>query len=100
MLGVLLVGIVALNVVTLSLAATAGKIDENIQTLGQENSVLRSRTRSASANGRVRTAAASSASPSRRPSEITYRDAGPDAVAAAARSALGPRRSRQGARCA
>ena len=32
-LGVLLVGIVALNVVTLSFAASAGKIDENIQAL-------------------------------------------------------------------
>jgi hypothetical protein len=39
-LGVLLVGIVALNVVTLSFAATSGKVDEQINALGKENSVL------------------------------------------------------------
>ena len=39
-LGVLLVGIVALNVVTLSFAASSGKIDQNIQALEQENSIL------------------------------------------------------------
>jgi hypothetical protein len=42
-LGVLLVGIVALNVVTLSLAASAGHVYQNIQALEKENSVLRSR---------------------------------------------------------
>jgi hypothetical protein len=41
-LGVLLVGIVALNVVTLSFAASAGKVDERIQALSRENSVLAS----------------------------------------------------------
>jgi hypothetical protein len=39
-LGVLLVGIVALNVVTLSFAASSGKIDEQISTLEEENSML------------------------------------------------------------
>ena len=39
-LGVLLVGIVALNVVTLSFAASSGKIDEQITALEQENSIL------------------------------------------------------------
>lgn len=42
-LGVLLVGIVALNVVTLSFAASAGKIDTKITELSKENSVLQSR---------------------------------------------------------
>lgn len=42
-LGVLLTGIVALNVITLSLAASSGRIEQSIQALGQENSVLRSR---------------------------------------------------------
>jgi hypothetical protein len=41
-LGVLLIGIVGLNVVTLSFAASAGKVDERIQTLSRENSVLAS----------------------------------------------------------
>jgi hypothetical protein len=39
-LGVLLIGIVALNVVTLSFAASAGKVIERNQELSRENSVL------------------------------------------------------------
>jgi hypothetical protein len=39
-LGVLLVGIVALNVVTLSFAASSGKVDAKNTALGKENSVL------------------------------------------------------------
>jgi hypothetical protein len=53
-LGVLLAGIVALNVVTLSIAASAGHIDENIQALEKENSVLRSRDAERSGVARVR----------------------------------------------
>ncbi len=41
-LGVLLVGIVALNVVTLSFAASSGKIDAKNTALGKENSMLQS----------------------------------------------------------
>lgn len=52
-LGLLLVGIVALNVMTLSLAAQAGHIDQNIQALDQENSILRSRDAQKSASPRV-----------------------------------------------
>ena len=57
-LGVLLVGIVALNVVTLSFAASSGKIDEHIAALEQENSILRSRDAQRSGIGPVRHAAA------------------------------------------
>lgn len=53
-LGALLAGIVALNVVTLSLAASAGGIDRNIQALEQENSILRSRDAQLSGSPRVR----------------------------------------------
>lgn len=53
-LGVLLVGIVALNVVTLSLAASVGHIDQNIQALRQENSILRNRDAQQSGAGRIR----------------------------------------------
>ena len=53
-LGVLLAGIVALNVVTLSLAAAAGHIDQNIQALEKENSILRSRDAQRSGVARVR----------------------------------------------
>jgi hypothetical protein len=42
-LGVLLVGIVALNVVTLSFAASAGKVDARNTELSKENSVLEGR---------------------------------------------------------
>ena len=52
MLGVLLVGIVALNVVTLSFAASSGKIDEQITALEQENSVLGGRDAQRSGTGR------------------------------------------------
>lgn len=52
-LGVLLVGIVALNVITLSFAAGAGHIDQNIQALGEENSFLRSRDAQRSGAGRI-----------------------------------------------
>jgi hypothetical protein len=41
-LGVLLIGIVALNVVTLSFAASAGKVYQRNQELSRENSVLQS----------------------------------------------------------
>ncbi len=52
-LGVLLVGIVALNVITLSLAAGAGHIDQNIQALDEENSILRGRDAQKSGAGRI-----------------------------------------------
>jgi hypothetical protein len=58
-LGVLLAGIVAVNVVTLSLAASAGQIDRNIQALDQENSILRGRDAQGSGSARVRRDAAS-----------------------------------------
>ena len=53
-LGVLLVGIVALNVVTLSLSASAGRIDQNIAALESENSILRSRDAQRSGSARIR----------------------------------------------
>jgi hypothetical protein len=53
-LGVLLAGIVAVNVMTLSLAATAGHVDQNIQALDGENSILRGRDAALSGISRVR----------------------------------------------
>lgn len=53
-LGVLLAGIVAVNVVTLSLSATAGHIEQNIQALEEENPLLRSRDAQRSGSARVR----------------------------------------------
>lgn len=57
-LGVLLVGIVGLNVVTLSLAAGIGHVDQNIQALDEENSFLRARDAQKSGAGRIRNDAA------------------------------------------
>ena len=57
-LGVLLTGIVAVNVVTLSLAASAGQIDRNIMALEKENSLLRGRDAQRSGAARVRREAA------------------------------------------
>ncbi|MDQ2629486.1 MAG: hypothetical protein M3Y75_00735 [Actinomycetota bacterium] len=53
-LGILLVGIVALNVATLSFAATAGQIDEQITALEKENSMLESREAQHFSTARVR----------------------------------------------
>jgi hypothetical protein len=53
-LGLLLAGIVALNVITLSLAASASRIDQSIQALDQENSLLRSRDAQRSGAARIR----------------------------------------------
>jgi hypothetical protein len=57
-LGVLLVGIVAINVITLSLSATAGHIDRNIQALEEENSLLSGRDARLYGSARVRHEAA------------------------------------------
>jgi cell division protein FtsL len=56
-LGALLVGIVALNVATLSFAASAGKIDEQITALEKENSMLESREAERYSTARVRSEA-------------------------------------------
>jgi hypothetical protein len=53
-LGVLLVGIVALNVATLSFAASQGKIDEQITALEKENSMLGAREAERYSTERVR----------------------------------------------
>ena len=53
-LGVLLAGIVALNVFTLSLAASAGHVNQNVIALEKENSILRSRDAQRSGSARVR----------------------------------------------
>jgi hypothetical protein len=57
-LGLLLVGIVALNVVTLSFAASSGKIDAKNTELGKENSMLQSRAAQKYGQARMRAEAA------------------------------------------
>ena len=53
-LGVLLVGIVALNVATLSFATAAGKVDQQITALEKENSMLESREAERFSTARIR----------------------------------------------
>jgi hypothetical protein len=87
-LGVLLVGIVALNVATLSFAASAGKIDEQITALEQENSMLGGREAQHYSTARIRSqaAAAGLAMPTTEdPQVIEYEPA--DVATAAARLA-------------
>ena len=84
-LGVLLAGIVGLNVVTLSLAASAGKIDQNIQALDQENSILRSRDAQRSGSARVRHDGAALGLTVPTADQVNYLQAGGDDVAVAAR---------------
>ncbi len=57
-LGLLLVGIVALNVVTLSFAASSGKIDAKNTELSKENSMMQNRSAMALGQARVRHEAA------------------------------------------
>jgi hypothetical protein len=84
LLGMLLTGIVALNVITLSFTATAGKIDEQTQLLSQENSILRAREAARLSNARVHNAAAAIGLLAPGPQDITYLDGGKKAVATAA----------------
>jgi hypothetical protein len=76
--GVLLAGIVGLNVLTLSLAATAGRVDQSITALEQENSMLRSRDAQKSGAGRVRHDAAGLGLSAAAVDQVTYLRAGPD----------------------
>jgi hypothetical protein len=84
-LGVLLAGIVALNVVTLSLAAGAGHIDQNIQALDEENPLLRSRDAQKSGAGRIRHDAAALGLSAASLDEISAVRASPGDVVTAAR---------------
>lgn len=54
LLGVLLAGIVALNVATLSFASSTGHIDRNVQALERENGLLRARAAHRLGTARVR----------------------------------------------
>jgi hypothetical protein len=88
-LGVLLVGIVALNVVTLSFAASSGKIAETITGLEQDSSVVAGRDAKLSGTEHVRNLAAQQGlamSTSKDPKVIKF---GPDTVATAVKRLAG-----------
>lgn len=84
LLGVLLAGIVALNVITLSLAATAGHVDQNVQALRTENSILGGRDAQRSGASRVRHEGASLGLSAVAIDEVGYVEADPGDVATAA----------------
>lgn len=84
-LGVLLAGIVAVNVVTLSLSAAAGHIDQNIQALEEENPLLRSRDAQRSGSARVRSEAGALGLAPATTDQIDAVRASPGDVAVAAR---------------
>lgn len=83
-LGVLLVGIVGLNVATLSFAASAGQIDGEITTLEQENGVLKNRVALLYGTERARNDAAVLGLAMPSSDRIHFIEARPDDVAAAA----------------
>ncbi|HEV7483433.1 MAG TPA: hypothetical protein VGO13_10080 [Solirubrobacterales bacterium] len=83
-LGVLLVGIVTLNVITLSFAASSGKIDEQITALGQENSILGARDAKRTGIGAVRSSAGELGLAMPSSETIHFATAGPDDIATAA----------------
>jgi len=83
-LGVLLVGIVAVNVLTLSFSAAAGHIDQNITALEEENPLLRSRVAQRDGAARVRSEAAALGLTAASTDQIKAVQAGPHDVAVAA----------------
>jgi hypothetical protein len=83
-LGVLLVGIVGLNVATLSFAASSGKIDEEIRTLEQESGVLKNRVALLYGTERSRNEAAAIGLSMPSSDQIHLIEARPDDVARAA----------------
>lgn len=83
-LGVLLAGIVALNVITLSFAASAGEIDGNTTVLDQENSVLRAVDARLYGTGAMRNAAGALGLAMPSSDSIHFTDAGPEDAAVAA----------------
>jgi hypothetical protein len=83
-LGVLLAGIVAINVATLSLAASTGQVDRNIAALEAENSLLRVRDVERSGVTRVRHEAAALGLATATTDQIGYVQASPNDVSVAA----------------
>jgi hypothetical protein len=83
-LGVLLVGIVALNVVTLSFAASSGKVDQKISVLDKENRLLGGREAQQFSTERIRHEAVGIGLTMPTTVEPLVVEAGPDDIAKAA----------------
>jgi|GEM_PF-1008984 len=83
-IGVLLIGIVLVNVLTVSYGAMASRVETNIEKLERQNSILTSATTRALSMPRVRNAAAEAGMLVPATTEIKYREFGPEVFAAAA----------------
>jgi len=83
-LGLLLVGIVAVNVITLSLSAAAGGIDRNVQVLEEENSLLNGRASHLYGSARIRHEAAGQGLAAASSDQIAYLKASKQDVTVAA----------------
>lgn len=83
-IGVLLIGIVGINVVTVSYGAISSRIGTEIQELQRQNSILTSQTTKALSMPRVRGAAAAAGMAVPATTEIVYREYDPSDIAAAA----------------
>jgi hypothetical protein len=89
-LGILLGGIVAINVLGLSLSASGSDISTQVDELQQQNSVLRTRIANRVSNERISDAAATLGLAVPAPDQVHYLDArGSDAARAAERLASG-----------
>lgn len=83
-IGVLLIGIVAINVVTVSYGAMSSRIGTDIAELQRQNSILSSQITQSLSMPRVRDAATSAGMAVPAPDEIAYRQYQPGDIAAAA----------------
>ncbi len=83
-IGLLLIGIVAINVLTVSYGAMASRVERNIQTLERQNAILGSANTRALSMPRVRNAATAAGMSAPATDEIRYREFGPEVFAAAA----------------
>lgn len=83
-LGLLLAGIVALNVVTLNFTATSGDIEAQRQVLREENSLLKRRLAERLSNSRVQAAAAKLGLERPEGRDFAFGKAGPEQVRIAA----------------
>jgi hypothetical protein len=83
-IGVLLIGLVAINVITVSYGAMASNIDADIQTLQRRNAILKSSETAALSMPRVQNAATAAGMTVPEPIDLRYLHYKPGDIAAAA----------------
>ena len=84
LIGLLLIGIVAINVLTVSYGAMSSAVEADIEKLERQNSILRSQTTRALSLPRVRNAASAEGMKMPATDEIRYREFAPEVFATAA----------------